>query len=153
VDANTRILILGSLPGEVSLARGQYYAHPRNQFWRLMEEVAETCLGESYERRLQGLRRLGIGLWDSVATATRSGSLDAAIRDPRANPLGDLAAALPRLKAVAFNGGASSKIGRAALGNLPGLSLLTLPSSSPALAMAFERKLAAWRALRPFLAA
>ena len=112
VDANTRLLVLGSLPGEASLAAQRYYAHPRNLFWTLMGEVlAEDLVGLDYEDRLAALLRHRVGLWDVVAEASRAGSLDAAIRDPHENDLLSLVRSLPELRAVAFNGGTSAKVG------------------------------------------
>ena len=151
VDQATRLLILGSLPGEVSLQRGEYYANRQNQFWRLMEAVTGVGLGDPYEQRLQRLLAAGVGLWDVVASATRIGSLDAAIRGHRANALAELAAGLPSLRAVAFNGAKASAIGRLQFADQHDLTLITLPSSSPAYTAPFERKLAAWRQLRAFL--
>lgn len=154
VGAKTRVLILGSLPGERSLAEGRYYAHPRNLFWRLVGEVIGRDLEAlAYEARLEALQASGIGLWDTVASATRAGSLDAAIRKAQHNPLAELAGALPQLRAVAFNGAASAKIGMAALaGRARGLALLPLPSSSPAnasVSLAEKRRL--WAAIGEFL--
>lgn len=152
VDANTRLLVLGSLPGEESLARSQYYAHPRNQFWRLMSEVVERDLvGLGYEERLESLLSCGVGLWDVVASASRSGSLDAAIRDPTANDLPALVHSLPGLRAIAFNGGTSARIGQKQLGPSGGFERLPLPSSSPAFTLPYERKREAWLQLRHFL--
>jgi double-stranded uracil-DNA glycosylase len=152
VDRRTRLLVLGSLPGEVSLARRQYYAHPRNHFWRLIGAVTGADLVSlPYEARLEALLAAGIGLWDTVGAATRRGSLDAAIRDHSANDLAALAQALPELRAVAFNGGKSAALGRPRLAERPDLALIPLPSSSPAYTMKFEAKLAAWRRLAPFL--
>ena len=75
-DARTRLLVLGSLPGEESLARRQYYANPRNHFWRLIGEVARLDLNAlPYEARLEALLAAGIGLWDTVGAATRRGLL------------------------------------------------------------------------------
>jgi double-stranded uracil-DNA glycosylase len=149
VDAHTHTLILGSLPGAVSLAAGRYYAHPRNQFWRLLDHVFVLDLeGHSYEERLALLLRHGIGLWDVIATAERVGSLDAAIRNEAANDLHSLIGTLPNLRTIAFNGATAARIGMAQLGARGAeFRLLTLPSSSPAHAVTFERKLAAWRAL------
>ena len=151
--ADTRLLVLGSLPGAVSLARAQYYAHPRNLFWRLIGAVIERELVPlTYEDRLAALLDAGIGLWDTVAAATREGSLDADIRLHLASDLAALAASLPALRAVAFNGGTSAKIGRRQLADAPGLALVDLPSSSPAHAsLSFEKKLEAWLALRAYL--
>jgi hypoxanthine-DNA glycosylase len=150
VDARTRLLVLGSLPGEASLARGQYYAHPQNQFWRLIGAViGRDLVTLSYEERLRGLQEAGVGLWDVVRSARRTGSLDTAIRDHEPNALPDLCAALPELRAVAFNGGKASTLGRKVLTEGP--ALVTLPSSSPAHTMAYERKLAQWLELRAYL--
>ena len=150
-DARTRLLLLGSLPGEASLAEGRYYAHPRNQFWRLVGAlIGRDLVSLSYEVRLKTLRDARVGLWDVVASARRQGSLDAAIRDHSPNALPDLAATLPELRAVGFNGGTSARLGMPALAHT-GLTLLPLPSSSPAYTLPFERKLEAWMALKPFL--
>jgi len=151
VDERIRLLVLGSLPGERSLAAQRYYAHPQNQFWRLMGGVIGTDLPAlPYEQRLEALLAARIGLWDVIESAVRPGSLDAAIRGQTANPLAELAASLPELRAVAFNGGTSARLGRVALGQT-NVSLLPLPSSSPAYTLPFRDKLAAWLALRAFL--
>ena len=149
VDANTRLLILGSLPGDASLKAGQYYGHPRNAFWRLIGGVIGRDLAAlSYEDRLAALRAAGVGLWDVIASAERPGSLDAAIRAPEAADLRGLVGALPALRAVAFNGGKAAKLGRAVLADRSeGVALIDLPSSSPAHARPFEEKAAAWAAL------
>ena len=153
VGPDTRVLILGSLPGERSLAEQRYYAHPRNLFWRLVGEVIGRDLEAlDYEARLATLLEARIGLWDTVASARRSGSLDAAIREAEHNPLADLAASLPDLRAVAFNGATSTRIGSALLAE-SGLALLPLPSSSPAhAAMPLAEKRRLWRAIGEFLA-
>lgn len=144
----TRVLVLGSLPGEASLRQQRYYGHPQNQFWRLMEAVTGVGLvAADYEARLAGLLSAGVGLWDVIREARRPGSLDGAIRDHSANDLRALIAGLPNLRAVAFNGGKAAAIGRPLLGPLPALAVLSLPSSSPAYTKPFETKLAAWRAL------
>ena len=148
VDAETRLLILGSLPGDASLAAGQYYAHPRNAFWRLVSEVTGRDLVTlSYDDRLTALKAARIGLWDVVASAERPGSLDAAIRRPEAADLRGLVARLPALRAVAFNGGTAARLGRAALAGATNVELIDLPSSSPAHARPFELKAVAWRVL------
>jgi TDG/mug DNA glycosylase family protein len=152
VDAGTRVLVLGSLPGEESLARGQYYGNPRNQFWRLIGAViGRDLVPLPYEARLAALLEAGVGLWDTVASATRRGSLDAAIRDREANDLARLADGLPKLEAVGFNGGASAAIGIPRLSGRADLALIGLPSSSPAYTLGLDAKLERWTALRPFL--
>ncbi len=148
-----RVLILGSLPGEASLAAGRYYAHPRNLFWQLAGAVVgrEDLPSLGYEDRLAELLAAGIGLWDTIASARRTGSLDTAIRAAEAAPLRELVAALPNLHAVAFNGAAAARIGRPALAGT-GLELIDLPSSSPAnAAIPAAIKRARWLALRQFL--
>jgi double-stranded uracil-DNA glycosylase len=152
VDERSRLLLLGSLPGEQSLAQGRYYANPRNQFWRLMERVLDAELVPlAYEARLQTLLDAGIGLWDTVGSATRTGSLDGQIRDPSANDLAGLAASLPALRAVGFNGGKSAALGMKQLAGEPRLALLALPSSSPAFTLPFEAKAEQWMRLKAFL--
>jgi TDG/mug DNA glycosylase family protein len=149
---DTRLLLLGSLPGAVSLARRQYYAHPQNQFWRLTGTVLGRDLAAMpYEARLEALLDAGVGLWDTVAAATRRGSLDADIRLHAASDLVRLAATLPELRAIGFNGGTSARIGRRQLGPVEAIDLVDLPSSSPAYTLAFDRKLAAWLKLRDYL--
>lgn len=154
VDSGTRLLVLGSLPGEESLARGQYYANPRNHFWRLIGAVAGLDLVPlPYEARLRALIEARIGLWDTIGSATRRGSLDGAVRLGSANDLADLAGRLPDLRAVGFNGGKSAALGIARLARRPDLALIPLPSSSPAYTRPFEEKLAEWMKLAPYLSA
>jgi hypoxanthine-DNA glycosylase len=152
VDARTRLLLLGSLPGEESLLRGQYYANPRNHFWRLIGAVTRLDLVPlAYEARLESLLEAGVGLWDTVGAATRRGSLDSAIRDQRSNDLADLAGRLPELRAVGFNGGKSASLGIGQLAGRSDLALIALPSSSPAYTRPFEEKLEQWMKLKPYL--
>lgn len=152
IRADTRLLLLGSLPGAVSLARQRYYAHPRNQFWRLVGAVIGRDLAAlDYDARLAALLDARIGLWDTVAAATRAGSLDAAIRLHEASDLAALAATLPELRAIGFNGGTSARIGRRQLAGVAGPALIDLPSSSPAYTLPFARKLETWRQLAAWL--
>jgi hypoxanthine-DNA glycosylase len=137
----------------VSLAQARYYAHPRNHFWPLIGAVIDRDLFPlRYEDRLEALLNARVGLWDVVASATRRGSLDGAIRAAEANPLAELAVTLPELRCVAFNGAKSAGIGRKALAG-SAAELIALPSSSPAYTLPFDDKLAAWLHLRRFLRA
>jgi hypoxanthine-DNA glycosylase len=141
------LLILGSLPGDASLEAQRYYAHPQNQFWRLLGRAIGEELGAlGYDERLLRLAARGVALWDVVSEARRSGSLDAAMREVRANPLAGFVATHPRLSAVAFNGGTAARIGRRALGETT-LRLIDLPSSSPAFTLPFEDKAVRWAVL------
>jgi hypoxanthine-DNA glycosylase len=152
VDARTRLLVLGSLPGEQSLVLGRYYGNPRNQFWRLIGAVIECDLVPlAYEARLETLLAARVGLWDTIGSATRRGSLDGAIKDHVGNDLPALIDTLPELRAVAFNGGKSAAIGQKTLAGRRGLALVPLPSSSPAFTLQFEAKLAQWLSVRTFL--
>ncbi|UTH73475.1 DNA-deoxyinosine glycosylase [Chromobacterium sp. IIBBL 290-4] len=153
VDAQTRVLILGSLPGDASLKASQYYAHPRNAFWALLGGLIGVDLPTfPYEARLQALLARGVGLWDVIAEADRKGSLDAAIRNQTHNALSELISSLPLLQAVAFNGGTAAKLGRRQLHGLAeGVAMLDLPSSSPAYTLPLEKKSLAWADLVPYL--
>lgn len=153
VDAAARVLILGSLPGRRSLEAQRYYAHPQNQFWRLMGAVIGVDLiALDYAPRLSLLRNHGIGLWDTVAEAQRPGSLDSALRDIAANDLATLVEGLPVLSLIAFNGQKAAAIGMRQLPDRPGAPAVILPSSSPAYTLPFERKLESWRShLEPAL--
>lgn len=147
IDSTTRLLILGSFPGVASLAAGQYYAHPRNQFWPLLAAVLQQPLVDlPYPERLQCLLAHRIGLWDVIDRCQRSGSLDSAIRDARANDLARLQRDCPQLRRVCFNGKAAGKF--AADFSASGIEALVLPSSSPANAMStFAQKLEHWRGI------
>ena len=149
----TLVLILGSLPGDMSLAADRYYANPRNQFWHLVGEVIvhPDLPAWDYGKRLAVLLANGIGLWDAVASAERPGSLDSAIRNVQPAALAELVKCLPQLQAVAFNGKASAKISRPQLADA-GYVLIDLPSSSPAhAAKSYEQKRQAWLCLQQFL--
>jgi TDG/mug DNA glycosylase family protein len=145
LDSNTRILILGSFPGEASLLAQQYYAHPRNQFWRLLSVILnEDLVGKPYTERLQRLQAHGIGLWDVIEACEREGSLDTAIRSPKANDFAALKHQCPNLFRVCFNGKTSGKFEPQFAA--AGFDTLVLPSSSPANAQkTFDEKLAEWR--------
>ena len=154
VSAETRLLILGSLPGDASLAAQRYYAHPANRFWHLVGAIMgrEGFAALDYDARVAALAAAGIGLWDVIATAERKGSLDTAIRRAEPAPLADLVARLPALRAVAFNGATAARIGRRLLAGAT-TRLVDLPSSSPAhAAMPYAEKLRRWRTLEEFLA-
>ncbi len=146
LDADTRLVVLGSFPGEASLRAQQYYGHPRNQFWRILGDVwGVDLMTASYPDRLAAARAHGLGLWDVYASCERVGSLDSAIQAAVPNDLAGLTRRAPRLRAIVHNGGESARAMKitAALG----LSVLRLPSTSPANASwSPARKLEAWRA-------
>lgn len=144
----TRLLVLGSFPGATSLARQQYYAHPQNAFWKILQAFWPSSpyitLADSYENRINWMLGKGIGLWDVYASCEREGSLDSAIRQPQVNDLAELQRRCPQLRLIAHNGGESFRHARHS--RTLGLPVVRLPSTSPAHASwSFERKLAAWR--------
>ena len=146
VDADTRLIVLGSFPGAASLAAQQYYGHPRNHFWPILGALWQIDLKTApYSERLTAARAHGLGLWDVYTRCRREGSLDSAIIDAVPNDLASLTQRAPRLVAIAHNGGESARAMRVT--RALGLPVLKLPSTSPANASwSFERKLAAWRA-------
>jgi hypoxanthine-DNA glycosylase len=153
VDVRTRLLVCGSLPGDRSLIAQRYYAHPQNQFWRLLSPVVGRDLTTlDYDARLAALIEARIGLWDVVASASRAGSSDAAIRDHAPNDLAALAATLPALRAIAFNGGTAHRIGmRMMYGLADHYALVPLPSSSPLHTIGIDAKQPVWAALQAYL--
>ncbi|MCW4463094.1 DNA-deoxyinosine glycosylase [Sphingomonas sp. BT-65] len=153
VDRHVRVLICGSLPGDRSLAARQYYAHPQNQFWRLISAViGRDLVTLTYPERLAALLGAYVGLWDVVATAQRRGSTDAALVSISPNDIAALAATLPDLRAIAFNGGTALRHGLRQLGAAAGHhAIVALPSSSPLHTIGFEAKLPAWLGLRMHL--
>jgi TDG/mug DNA glycosylase family protein len=149
---DARIFLLGSLPGDVSLAARHYYAHPTNQFWKLLGgAIGEELHSLAYETRLARLAERRIGLWDVIASAFRRGSLDQAIRFAGHNPLETLICDFPELKALAFNGGTAAAIGRRLLSAHSGLALIDLPSSSAANTRPLAEKAAAWSVINKYV--
>lgn len=144
LDANTRLLVLGSFPGVASLRAQQYYGHPQNQFWKILGVLWSLPLPRlPYAERTAAALRHGLGIWDVYAACEREGSLDSAIRAPELNELASLRPRCPALEAIAHNGGESYRHARHT--EALGLPVYKLPSTSPANASwSFERKLAAW---------
>ena len=150
---DARLFILGSLPGEASLAARRYYAHPTNQFWRLLGmTIGEDLQSLDYESRVESLAECKIGLWDVIASATRPGSLDQAIRRAEHNQVAHLLNDFPALRAIAFNGATAATIGRRLFDPAPAqIALVDLPSSSAANTRPLQDKVAVWAQLRNFL--
>jgi hypoxanthine-DNA glycosylase len=150
VAPNTRLVVLGSFPGAASLAAQQYYAHPQNQFWRILATLFQADVEQvrtgSYAFKTAWLLAQGVGVWDVYASCEREGSLDAKIRNPVVNDFAALRQRCTALTAVAHNGAESFRHAH----NLQafGLPVYKLPSTSPANASwSFERKLDAWRSV------
>lgn len=105
LDENTRVLILGSMPGDESLRRQQYYGNPGNDFWRLVgRAIGEDLISPGYEARLLKLKEYGIGLWDVFKAGERKGSPDSGIKNAEVNDFSKLKCLAPKLRLVCFNG-------------------------------------------------
>jgi len=148
---DARILILGSMPGQASLAAGQYYAHPRNAFWPIMATLLGFDAALDYPARTRALAAAGVAVWDVLHSCRRPGSLDSSI-EAESLVVNDLAGFLAGHRAIEhifFNGSAAEKLFRKHLGADPSIATLRLtrlPSTSPAhAALNFAQKLAAWR--------
>lgn len=142
---DARVLVLGSMPGEESLRRREYYAHPRNAFWRIAGALWGFDAGAPYAERLEALQRAGVALWDVLGSCRRKGSLDADIEDAVPNDLPGLLAKCPGVRTIGCNGGAAFAALKRFFPEL-GARAARLPSTSPAAAMWREsEKLAMWR--------
>ncbi len=155
-NSMARVLVLGSMPGVASLAAGEYYAHRRNQFWRIAGEVCGFDPGAPYARRKSALTKAGIALWDVVGSCARKGSLDSSIVEDsiRVNDFANFLRAHPAIQRVCFNGRkAESAWRRHVLPSLPAgrsLEYRLLPSTSPANAgIGYRQKLRIWRSAIP----
>jgi hypoxanthine-DNA glycosylase len=157
--AEARVLILGTLPSVKSLAAGEYYAHPRNCFWWIMNDLIGAARELPYAERLERLRTSGIALWDVCKAAERAGSSDAkiAMESVEPNDFRTFLGLHPQIELICFNGQPAEKLfRRKAMPLLVGLRAIphhVLDSTSPACArISREEKLARWReCLEPFI--
>lgn len=147
---NARILILGSIPGKASLEAGEYYAHPRNQFWPIIAELLQCGPLADYPSKIRALLDANIALWDVMQSCYRPGSLDSAIDKSSvvANDFPGFLADHPRIRHIFFNGAtAEQAFRRLVLPDLlyPKSRLQRLPSTSPAhAALSLQQKLQSW---------
>jgi double-stranded uracil-DNA glycosylase len=146
------VLVLGTLPGEESLRRQEYYAHPRNLFWPIIFTLFGEPPASSYAERLAFLMARRIAVWDVCEIGEREASADSAIRMERPNAIGPLLDQHPLIRAVAFNGTTARRLYDRHFTRRAALTYLALPSTSPAHAtIDFAAKLARWRVLREVL--
>ncbi len=149
ISPNARILILGTMPSELSLERQEYYGNPRNQFWPIMQAVFDIPADGTYAERIAGLRNNQVALWDVLHSCERVGSLDSAIKNAIPNDFAGLFASLPELKIIAFNGKKANKwFQKWVQVDTFKLQKVILLSTSPAAAVVFEKKLVNWAALK-----
>src|SRR5690606_15813579 len=132
IPSQPRILILGSLPGDLSIAKDQYYAHPQNRFWKVLFRLFEKDFSPDYDARIRLLHTHGIALWDVCASAIRPGSMDTAISEVIPNPIPQLLAENPSITKVIFNGQKAQKLFDKYFKKQENLNFITLPSTSPA---------------------
>lgn len=153
-DASARVLILGSMPGRISLEKQQYYAHPRNAFWPLMGELFGVPPELDYDERLRCLQQQHIAVWDVLKLCTREGSLDSAIVESsiECNDFASLFERCPGIKQVFFNGAKAEATYRryvAPVLSTPEIRFRRLPSTSPAHAsLDLSAKLSAWKIVK-----
>ena len=152
-DDNSEILILGSMPGQESLNKQQYYGHARNQFWKILFELFEVPMEENYESKVALLHKNKIALWDVIYYCEREGSLDTNIRNEKINDLNTFIKNHPKIKAVFFNGDRAYKDFKKYIGfgEFQGIEFIKLLSTSPANSKPFAVKLENWKIIRSYL--
>lgn len=141
---DSKILILGSVPGVKSLEMQEYYAHPQNKFWKILFEIFNENFTTDYAEKLTFLKRNKIALWDVIDSCERVGSLDTKIKNEEQNDILQLLKEYPNIKAVFCNGGKSFKNLNKILGKKIEIPIHLLPSTSPLHTISFEKKLEAW---------
>lgn len=149
INENSKILILGSIPGVKSLEMQQYYAHPQNKFWKIICEIFNEEFTTNYQQRIEILEKHHIALWDVIDTCERKGSLDSEIRNEEANKIEELLQNFPNIKAIFCNGQKSHKNLQKILGKKFRMPIIVLPSTSPAYAgLKYEEKLLSWQEIQ-----
>lgn len=145
IDSNTKILILGTMPGIASLTKQEYYGNPRNHFWRIRYTLFDTLpVSDSFEEKIQLLQKNKIGLWDVLENCERKGSLDIHIKNHKENDFEMLFKQYPEIHTIVFNGKESHKYFIKKFGQIEGITYYVMPSTSPANTMFFENKLKIW---------
>jgi double-stranded uracil-DNA glycosylase len=147
-DSQCKQIILGSMPGVESIRQQQYYAHPRNQFWRIFYTLHDCMPSMDYEERTCFLLSKRTALWDVVSHCERVGSLDSDIENPVMNDFERLLTEFPNIRTLFFNGGKAYELfARHVAPNLTAKDLTyhKLPSSSPAYTLSFENKMSTWK--------
>jgi len=151
IDENSKILILGSIPGVKSLEKQQYYAHPQNKFWKIIFDLFHEDFTGDYTERINILKKNHIALWDVIDSCERKGSLDSEIKNEEANQIEELLEQYPNIQAIFCNGGKSYKNLQKLLGKNFRIPFYLLPSSSPLHTVSFEKKLEEWKSILNFL--
>ena len=148
IYSNTKILVLGSLPGKKSLELGEYYGHPRNRIWKIISHIKQCEIPKNYERKKEFLFKYNIGLWDVANSAYREGSLDSNIKKERPNDIENLLESHESIGVIGFNGKKAEKMFYKFFKEKTRLSYIPLPSTSPAnMAINFEEMCSRWSEL------
>lgn len=143
-DANSRILILGSIPSVKSREQGFYYGHPRNRFWQVIARILDSSLPETIEEKRKLLLEHGIALWDVIQECDIIGSSDSSIRNVKATPLGEILS-IGKIHKIYGNGKTAAKLYRKYQQERVGLEIQELPSTSPAnAAFSLDRLVEIW---------
>jgi len=151
IDDNSRVLILGSMPGKISLEKGEYYAHSRNTFWKLIYSIFGAQPDQTYEEKKSFLKLRKIALWDVIKECYRSGSSDSKIINPIINDFEGLLARNPNIRYILFNGKKAESLFKRNVVNIAKyqIILFTLPSSSPANAsISLNNKMETWNQIK-----
>lgn len=145
INTTTEILILGTMPGIASLEKQEYYAHPRNHFWKIIYTLFDNLpVSEVFEQKIAFLQNNKIGLWDVLENCERKGSLDAHIKNHKENDFEMLFEKFSGITKIVFNGKESHKYFFKKFGQIKGITYYVMPSTSPANTMCFEKKLKIW---------
>jgi TDG/mug DNA glycosylase family protein len=150
IGEDPTILILGSLPGVASITQQQYYAHPQNAFWRILEALFHIQANAPYPERYEQVKKARLAIWDVCHAAYRLGSLDSAITHNTviANDINGLLAQYPSISRIAFNGNAAAKLFKKHIRLQREVNTIILPSTSPANAsIPYAKKLERWSQL------
>lgn len=153
VNAASEVLVLGSMPGDESLRKNEYYGNPRNQFWRILYSVFKVEKEEEYKKRLAFALDHKIALWDVIESCQREGSLDSSIKEAQAHDFDNFYQKYPGIQVILFNGGKAYDVYRRQVGLTlkEGLIYCALPSTSPANTQRYEDKLTKWGILLEYI--
>ena len=148
IDNGAKILILGTMPGAMSLIKQEYYAHQQNAFWKIMYSVFATLpVSDYFSDKVNLLQRNQIAVWDVLEHCEREGSLDTNIKNHKENDILGLLARHPKIKTIIFNGQKSQQYFLKKFGIIDGIRYYQMPSTSPAHTMKFSEKLQTWSAV------
>jgi len=146
VNNHSEILILGTMPGAMSLVKQEYYGHKQNAFWKIIYSLfSELPVAEHFADKKQLLLENNIAVWDVLAYCERKGSLDIHIKNQTENDIPELLRQFPKITKILFNGKESYKYFHRKFGDIEGISYHIMPSTSPANTIKFEDKLHFWK--------